>query len=59
MPRIVKDEEKCEFLNTGDGNVNWYNHLGKPVAVSSKIVDLHIPYDPHPHPRNFTSRNLL
>ena len=52
MPRIVKDEGKYEFSNTDDGNVNWYNHLGQPVAVSTKIVDLHIPYD-RPPPQEF------
>lgn len=46
MPRVVKDEEKWKFSKSDDGNENWYNHLGEQLAVSSKIVDLHVPYDP-------------
>lgn len=45
MQKVVKDERKWEFSNSDDGNANWYNLLGEQLAVSSKIVVLHISYD--------------
>lgn len=59
MAGVVKDERKWVFSNSDDGNVNWFNHSGEQLAVSSKIVDLHTSYDPAIPLPDIYSRKIL
>ena len=43
---VGKDVAKRKFLCTVGGNVNWCSHYGKQYGVSSKKLQIELPYDP-------------
>ena len=45
MPSLGKEVEEMELSYTADESVNWYNHVGKCLAISFEAKQTPL-YDP-------------